>query len=52
VIGDLAKQLGRSRGGIRARLARTGCDPDVPGRTLVEETEPTADGGDAPGVPG
>jgi hypothetical protein len=37
VIGDLAKQLGRSRGSIRARLARTGCDPDVPGRTLRED---------------
>jgi hypothetical protein len=37
VIGELAKQMGRSRGGIRARLARTGCDPDVPGRTLVED---------------
>jgi hypothetical protein len=37
VIGDLAKRMGRSRGGIRARLARTGCDPDVPGRTLRDD---------------
>jgi hypothetical protein len=42
VIGDLAKRMGRSRGGIRARLARTGCDPDVPGRTLRDDP---ADGG-------
>lgn len=54
VIGELAKRMGRSRGSIRARLARTGCDPDVPGRTLSEDaaagTEPVA-GGDEPARP-
>ena len=39
VIGTLAQSMGRTRGGIRARLARIGCDPDVPGRTLVPEEE-------------
>jgi hypothetical protein len=39
VIGDLAKRMGRSRGSIRARLARTGCDPDVPGRTLRDDPD-------------
>jgi hypothetical protein len=37
VIGELAGRLGRSRGSIRARVARTGCDPDVPGRTLRDD---------------
>jgi hypothetical protein len=37
LIGELAKSMGRSRGSIRARLARTGCDPDVPGRTLRDD---------------
>jgi hypothetical protein len=37
LIGRLAGELGRSRGGIRARLARLGLDPDVPGRVLREE---------------
>jgi hypothetical protein len=37
VIGALAKDLGRSRNSIRARLARIGCDPDVAGRLLREE---------------
>jgi hypothetical protein len=37
VIGALAQSMGRSRGSIRARLARAGCDPDVPGRTLRED---------------
>lgn len=40
VIGELAKGMGRSRGSIRARLARVGCDPDVPGRTLRPEEPP------------
>jgi hypothetical protein len=39
VIGALAQAMGRTRGGIRARLARIGCDPDVPGRTLAAEEE-------------
>ncbi|MFB9907942.1 hypothetical protein [Allokutzneria oryzae] len=34
VIGELAERFGRSRSSIRARLARVGCDPDVPGRIL------------------
>ncbi len=37
VIGELMAGMGRSRGSIRARLARIGCDPDVPGRVLREE---------------
>jgi len=37
-IGELARALGRSRAGIRARLARIGCDPDVPGRLLQPAT--------------
>ncbi|WP_214405707.1 hypothetical protein [Pseudonocardia lacus] len=39
LIGELAKEMGRSRNSIRARLARVGCDPDVPGRVLREEEE-------------
>jgi hypothetical protein len=46
VLGELAKRMGRSRGSIRARLARVGCDPDVPGRTLRD------DPGDPDGSPG
>ncbi|MCO1655771.1 hypothetical protein [Pseudonocardia humida] len=37
LIGTIAKDMGRSRNSIRARLARVGCDPDVPGRVLREE---------------
>jgi hypothetical protein len=37
LIGELAKEMGRSRNSIRARLARVGCDPDVAGRALREE---------------
>jgi hypothetical protein len=33
-IGELAEAMSRSRNAIRARLARIGCDPDVPGRLL------------------
>ncbi|MCP2260646.1 hypothetical protein LX15_004365 [Streptoalloteichus tenebrarius] len=34
VTGRLAERMGRSRIAIRSRLARLGCDPDVPGREL------------------
>ncbi|GAA1677723.1 hypothetical protein [Fodinicola feengrottensis] len=43
VIGVQARMHGRSRNSIRARLARVGCDPDVPGRML---------GGELPDEPG
>ena len=35
LTGDLAEHFGRSRSAIRAQLARLGCDPDVPGRSLA-----------------
>lgn len=34
LIRSIAKRLERSPTSIRSRLARIGCDPDVPGRTL------------------
>jgi hypothetical protein len=46
VTGALATDLGRSRNSIRARLARIGCDPDVPGRLLREEVGDGGGGGD------
>ena len=36
-IRELADARQRSPGSIRARLARLGCDPDVPGRMLSRE---------------
>ena len=36
LTGELAEAFGRSRTSIRAQLARLGCDPDVPGRPLVD----------------
>lgn len=36
-IRELAAARQRSPAAIRARLARIGCDPDVPGRLLTEE---------------
>ncbi|MFE9746238.1 hypothetical protein ACFYOT_15150 [Saccharothrix saharensis] len=37
LIRSIAKRLERSPTSIRSRLARVGCDPDVPGRALSEE---------------
>ncbi|MGX7823540.1 hypothetical protein ACTG9Q_00440 [Actinokineospora sp. 24-640] len=37
-IRELATARQRSPGGIRARLSRLGCDPDVPGRMLSPES--------------
>ncbi|MBO0841288.1 MAG: hypothetical protein J2O49_10775, partial [Sciscionella sp.] len=34
-IATLAEEFGRSRGGIRSRLVKLGCDPDHPGRRDV-----------------
>lgn len=39
LVGELAKELGRTRSAVRAQLARLSCDPDVPGRTF-EATPP------------
>ncbi|MBB5156129.1 hypothetical protein [Saccharopolyspora phatthalungensis] len=36
LVGELAEELGRTRGAVRAQLPRLGCDPDVPGRVLAE----------------
>ncbi|MFI9006671.1 hypothetical protein ACIGNX_05485 [Actinosynnema sp. NPDC053489] len=36
LIRSIAKRLERSPTSIRSRLARVGCDPDVPGRALSE----------------
>ncbi|MCP2092847.1 MULTISPECIES: hypothetical protein [Actinosynnema] len=35
VVRAAAREMGRSAWSIRARLARVGCDPDVPGRALA-----------------
>ncbi len=40
LLGDLGRELGRSRSSLRARLAKLGCDPDVPGRVLNGGDEP------------
>jgi hypothetical protein len=37
VIRVIAKRLGRSPTSIRSRLAKVGCDPDVPGRELSDQ---------------
>ncbi|MEU4443963.1 hypothetical protein AB0K14_11005 [Actinosynnema sp. NPDC050801] len=37
LIRSIAKRLERSPTSIRSRLAKVGCDPDVPGRALSEE---------------
>ncbi|KOX12953.1 hypothetical protein ADK67_46420 [Saccharothrix sp. NRRL B-16348] len=37
LIRSIAKRLERSPTSIRSRLAKVGCDPDVPGRTLSDE---------------
>ncbi|GAA3887873.1 hypothetical protein GCM10022243_60900 [Saccharothrix violaceirubra] len=34
LVREIAKRLERSASAIRARLAKVGCDPDVPGRVL------------------
>jgi hypothetical protein len=39
---ELADAMGRSDRAIRARLARLGCDPDVPGRMLSDLAAPSA----------
>ncbi|GAA3459361.1 hypothetical protein ACFFSW_07745 [Saccharothrix longispora] len=36
LIRDLARRLERSPASLRSRLAKVGCDPDVPGRALSE----------------
>lgn len=41
VIRSLADALGRSRGDIRSRLPRVGCDPDVPSR-LLNDRDPSS----------
>ena len=41
-IAEIADRLGRSRNGIRSRLARIGCDPDIPGRTLAADDASTS----------
>ncbi|SHE76137.1 hypothetical protein [Streptoalloteichus hindustanus] len=40
VTGRLAERMGRSRNAIRSRLARVGCDPDLPGRELAADAAP------------
>lgn len=40
LVGEIARELGRSRSSVRARLARVGCDPDVPGRLLNGAANP------------
>ena len=35
IVGELAREFGRTRTSLRAQLARIGCDPDVPGRLLT-----------------
>ncbi|MEU4739666.1 hypothetical protein AB0G02_04255 [Actinosynnema sp. NPDC023658] len=37
LIRSIAKRLERSPTSIRSRLARVGCDPDVPGRALSDQ---------------
>ncbi|WP_367131632.1 hypothetical protein [Saccharothrix sp. HUAS TT1] len=37
LIRSIAKRLERSPTSIRSRLAKVGCDPDVPGRALSDE---------------
>jgi hypothetical protein len=37
MIAEIADIMGRSRNGVRSRLARIGCDPDIPGRTLAAD---------------
>jgi hypothetical protein len=39
MIAEIAEAMGRSRNGIRARLARLGCDPDIPGRTIPADDQ-------------
>ncbi|WP_189055121.1 hypothetical protein [Longimycelium tulufanense] len=41
LTGRLATEFDRSRNAIRSRLARLGCDPDIPGRELTVATAPT-----------
>jgi hypothetical protein len=40
LLGELAEELGRTRSAVRAQLPRLGCDPDVPGRELVDMADP------------
>jgi hypothetical protein len=35
LLGVLAEEFGRTRGAVRAQVARLACDPDVPGRELA-----------------
>ncbi len=39
LLAELAQRFGRSRVSLRAQLARLGCDPDVPGRSLTDTAE-------------
>jgi hypothetical protein len=45
-ISEIAQAMGRSRNAIRSRLARIGCDPDVPGRLLGRGSTTIAPGAD------
>lgn len=40
LIGELAREFGRTRPSVRAQIARCGCDPDVPGRLLPDDPDP------------
>ncbi|NYI92692.1 hypothetical protein HNR02_006067 [Amycolatopsis endophytica] len=63
-VADIARELARSPGGIRARLPRVGCDPERPGEYLpdppsmrpAEAASVSGDGNDQvwarPGLPG
>lgn len=41
IIGELAHTMGRTKYAIRSQLPRVDCDPDVPGRELATNAEPT-----------
>jgi hypothetical protein len=36
LLSELGAEFGRTRSAIRAQVSRLGCDPDVPGRALVD----------------
>lgn len=40
LLAELSQEFARTRGSIRAQLARLGCDPDVPGRVPAASVDP------------
>ena len=43
---EIAQLMGRSRNGIRSRLTRLGCDPDLPGHALDHASNQNTSGQD------